>query len=281
VRADKLDIQASPANIGTSQSSEITAIVRDPTNNLVKGATIDFSLQDISGGNLSAASAVTNSQGVAKITYNSSTQTSPSEGAVVTGRLRPLKPSDPAPSQGTDTATITVGARAVDITIGTGAEIEEFDTATYALPFTVIVADSSGNPVPDAEFTLSNVATRYFKGTFAAISASCGNEDVAPQNDILDPGEDIDNDGELDPGRVATVPGTVDLDPESGSGLFRLIYPKDRGVFVEVRITGTATVAGTSTTETRTLILPVGENDVENLPGVSPYGTSASCADPN
>lgn len=281
VRADRIDVQASPANIGTSQTSEITAVVRDPTNNLVKNATIDFSLEDLSGGNLSPSSAVTNSQGVAKVTYFASTQTSATEGVVITGRVRPLKPTDPTPSQDTDTASITVGARAVDITIGTGSKIIEKDESTYQLPFTVIVADSSGNPVPDAKFTLSYVATRFAKGTFADVTATCNNEDVAPRNDILDPGEDVDNDGQLEPGRIATVPLSVALDPTDGSGQFLVTYPKDRGFFVEIAITGTATVSGTSTSETRTIPLMIKEGDEDNLPGVSPYGVVGNCADPN
>lgn len=278
VTPDKLDLQASPANIGVSQSSELTAVVRDPTNNLVKNTTVDFSLSDLSAGSLSASSAVTNGQGVAKVTYTASSQASATRGVTVTARVR----SNSAIS---NTARITVGARAVDITIGTGSEILSLNEATYQLPFTVIVADSSGNPVSDASFTLSYEPTRFFKGSIdpetgeITYAASCNNEDVN-RNDILDVSEDLDADGELEPGRVATVPTTVDLDPDSGSGRFLLTYPKDRGLWVEVRIIGTATVAGSSATETRTLILPIADGDEDNLPAESPYGVSADCADP-
>lgn len=281
IRADKVDVQASPANIATNESSEITAVVRDPTNNLVKNATVQFSLQDRTAGNLSASSAVTNSQGVAKVTYTASSQASATEGVVITGTVLPLRAGDPPPAQPSDTAKITVGARAVDITIGTGAEIINKDESTYQLPFTVLVSDSSGNPVPDAKFTLSYVPTRFRKGTlFGGITATCDNEDIAPQNDIMDVGEDIDNDGQLEPGRVATVPSEVPL-ASDGSAQFLLTYPKDRGVWVEVAITGTATVAGTSTSETRTIWLRIAEDDVENLPNESPYGVEAGCANPN
>ena len=105
---DKLDLQASPANIGVSQSSELTAVVRDPTNNLVKNTTVDFSLSDLSAGSLSASSAVTNGQGVAKVTYTASSQASATRGVTVTARVR----SNSAIS---NTARITVGATLLGI----------------------------------------------------------------------------------------------------------------------------------------------------------------------
>src|SRR5262249_53906709 len=56
-------VQASPATIPVQGSSTISAIVRDPNNNLVEGKAVDFQLTDITGGSLSVASAVTDAQG--------------------------------------------------------------------------------------------------------------------------------------------------------------------------------------------------------------------------
>lgn len=266
-----IDVQASPARIATNESSEITVIVRDPNNNLVKNATVDFTLSDGTTGNISAPSAVTNSQGIAKVTFNATSQSSATRSVTVSARVRGTSI--------TDSAAITVGSRAVGVTIGFGSQIIAKDEATYQLPFTVIVTDSAGNPVPDARFTLSAVPVAFRKGTFASTSVICPNEDVN-LNDIADPSEDADNDGVLEPGRVATVPSTVTLDAD-GSGRFLLTYPKDRGQFVQVRVIGVATVAGTETTAIRTLWLSIAEGDEDNLPGVSPYGVIGSCASPD
>lgn len=271
VTPDQIDVQASPANIAASQTSEISAVVRDPNNNLVKNVTVDFSLSDNTAGSISAGSAVTNSQGVAKITYTASTQNSASKGVIVTGRVRGTAIAD--------TADITVGGRAVDITIGIGSEITEPTSSSYALPFTVIVTDSSGNPVPSAQFTLSYVPLAFVKGPRPVPGEEpflCPNEDLPPYNDVLDFGEDTNEDGDLQPGRIAALPSTVDLGPD-GAGEFLLTYPQDRGDYVKVRVTGTATVAGTSSSESRELLLPIAEGDDEHLPVFSPYGEVLDC----
>ena len=51
-------VQASPSTISVSAQSTITAVVRDPSNNLVEGKLVTFSLADVTGGTLSVASAL-------------------------------------------------------------------------------------------------------------------------------------------------------------------------------------------------------------------------------
>lgn len=271
---DMLDVQASPAVLATNQTSEISAIVRDPDNNLVKNATVDFSLSDLTGGVLSAASAVTNSQGLAKVTYTATSQASASQNVVVTGQVRGTSISD--------NAMLTVGARAVSITLGTGAQIQAKDSSTYQDPWTVLINDSAGNPVTDAEFTLSIKSLEFRKGRRNALVSAldCGNED-GNYNDIIDPGEDKDSDGILEPGRVATVPTTVTLDAD-GTKQFLITYPKEFGDFVKVRLTGVAHVAGTETTESRDFWLSIAAADATSLPNDSPFGIdTSSCSSPN
>lgn len=277
-----IDVQANPATIATNQSADITAIVRDASNNLVKNQTVAFSLQDSTNGNISAPTAVTNSQGLARITYTSSSQVSATEGVVVTARI-PAFPAVPS-----DTAAITVGSRAVSITLGTGASLRSRDASSYAMPFTVVVTDSAGNPVQNAQFRLSVRPEEFYKGTFAgmvdvndpgASLITCPSEDVN-NNDIRDPSEDTDGDLVLDPGRVASVPATITLD-EAGAGQFELVYPKDHGLFVTVELIGVVSAAGTEATARRDVLLDVTANDFPNLPGISPYGTVQNCANPN
>ena len=271
-----IEVQASPAVIATNQSSEISAVVRDKDKNLVKNAIVEFSLSDSSSGVISSATAVTDSQGLAKVTYTSSSQSSGTHSVVVSGKIRGTSVQN--------TAQITVGGRAVGITIGTGADVVIKDTSTYQLPFTVLIADSAGNPVPDAKFTLSVRSISFFKGIRGATVSEingvkvdgCPNEDV-DLNSILEGSEDTNGNGQIDPGQVSSVPTTISID-EDGAGQFFLTYPKDYGSFVKVRITGVATVAGTDTTETRDILLRIADVDAPFLDPNSPYGATADCA---
>ena len=269
----RVTVQASPSTVAASQSSDISAVVRDVNNNLVKNQVVEFSLSDLTTGTLSAPTAVTNSQGLALVTYTAGPLNSATQGVTVTGTI--------SGTAVTDSEHLTVGGRPASIVIGTGSEIIIKDESTYQDPFTVLVADSAGNPAPDATFRLSVRSVGYFEGTFGDLSVECLNEDLN-DNDILEAnlGEDLNGNGRLDPARVATIDSTITLDPD-GSGQFFLTYPKDRGGFVNVEITGIATVSGTETTAKRTIVLRIAEEDVDNLPGVSPYGVDKNCATPN
>lgn len=271
ITPSQIEVQANPAAIAINESSEIIAVVRDVDDNLVKNTTVEFSLSDATSGNISSATAVTNSQGVAKVTFTASSQSSGSNAVVIAGKVRGTSI--------TDSAQITVGSRAVGITIGTGAEIQSKDSSTYQLPFTVLITDSNGNPVPDAKFTLGVISLSYIKGTRSSTTATCDNEDVN-RNAVLEGSEDVNGNGEIEPGPVSSVPTTVTIDAD-GAGQFLLTYPKDHGEFVTVQITGVATVAGTDSTEQRNILLPIAAADAASLPPNSPYGTSALCGDVN
>ncbi|MDP3858430.1 MAG: Ig-like domain-containing protein [Stagnimonas sp.] len=273
ITPSQIEVQANPAVIATNQSSEISAIVRDVNDNLVKNATVEFSLSDSSSGTLSSATAVTNSQGLAKVTYSSSSASSGTQAVVVTGKVRSTTIDNDA--------QLTVGGEAVGITIGTGAEIEDKDTSTYRLPFTVLITDSSGNPVPNAPFRLSVLSLSFLKGKRGEtdgesnITVECPNEDV-DRNGLLTGSEDLNTNGQIDPGSVSSVPATTKIN-DDGAGQFFLTYPKDFGEFVRVRIVGVASVAGTDTTETREFVLPIAIEDAGSLNQNSPYGANALC----
>jgi hypothetical protein len=108
-----IDVQANPFTIGPSEQSAISAIVRDASNNLVKNAVVLFDLQDTTGGQLSVASAVTNSQGRAQTFYTSSTSTSANNGVVVTATVQ----SNQAIFR---SVNHTVAQRELFLSIGTG-----------------------------------------------------------------------------------------------------------------------------------------------------------------
>lgn len=297
--AETVVVQADPAVIATNETADIIAVVRDDNLNLVADKSVEFSLSDISGGTLSSPVAVTNTQGLARVTYQSTSTTTASNGVQVTARARN---SDGTTASGQ--TSLTVGSRALRITLGTGNEIFEPNETTYQLPYSAIVTDAAGNPATNAEFQLSALPSRYFKGFYVLnvdgefvpnITAECANEDVN-RNGILDTGEDLDGDNVLDPGNIASVPRSPTLDA-SGSAQFNIQYPQDRGNWVEIELTARVTVSGSEATEKAVFTVPISADDAENPPstirpvldssgnptgqtrGESPYGHSESCTD--
>jgi Bacterial Ig-like domain (group 1) len=286
-------VQASPSTIGISAQSTVTAVVRDASNNLVEGKMVAFSLTDITGGTLSVASALTNSQGVAQTIYTASTTTSAQTGVTVTATV-----------QGTtvkDSTTITVAGITTFLSLGTGNSIAAPNATQYSMPFSIQAIDGAGNAVDGVTVNLRVTAISYRKGTMVFGTAwtppsnapVCMSEDLN-NNGILDPGEDFNGDGILEPGTVASAtPGTVTTAtaaqasatlPE-GSASFSIVYPKDHSQWVMVKLTATATVSGTESSTSTTFELPALAADVNSAtispPGfVSPYGVNP-CAVPN
>jgi len=298
----QLSLQAEPTVIATNQDSTISAVVRDANNNLVKNAQVNFNNStDTTGGTLSAPSAITNSQGVASVVYSSTSTTSAQDGVIINATVA-------GASSVTDSVALTIGSRAARIVLGTGNELFENDTTTYRIPYTAIVTDNAGNAAPDADLRLRVAPTQYSKGFYAfnedgelvqVVTVTCPNEDAnsdgilqtedVNHNCVLDAGEDTDGDsvldgedtdcdGGLDPGNVASVPsGSLPLD-EDGRADFDVLYPQDRGNWVQVRLTATATVTGTEASESATFDLKITQADASNPPGSpSPYGVISRC----
>ncbi len=305
--ADSVDIQASPTNIPASGKSTIRAIVRDENNNFVSGAAVNFFIDDVSSGTLSAATGVTNSLGAVSVDFNASASSSGTDDVRITAQVA----NNPTVQ---DSVDVTVGGQALFITLGTGNVIrgdDEGPGTTYQLPFAAIITDAAGNPAPpNTVFRLSIVSIAYQKGALDCdpvtevwfpvytvagnpgggdISFSfgdgCFSEDVNT-NGILDPGEDVNRNGRLEPGNVAVVPdvsapGVVPL--ENGVAQFEIEYPQDRANWVRVSLRATATVAGTESFTETSFVLPGSAADFTGCPdssppgSVSPYGTGDGC----
>ncbi|MGH8142378.1 MAG: beta strand repeat-containing protein [Steroidobacteraceae bacterium] len=302
-----LDLQASPATVPVQGQSTISAIVRDASNNLVQGQTVNFTLTDNTGGTLSVGSAVTDVQGRAQVVYTASTTASAANGVQIAATV--------LGTSVTNTVYLTVGGQTLFLSLGTGNTISENTSKTqFILPYAVQALDSGGNAVSGVQITLtvhslppddpapggspdftasSSVYAAYAKGIWTkgtsswvqSVAADCLNEDVDGTG-IFESSEDLNANGKLDPGDVAAVsPGTVTTD-STGSANVTITYPEDHAAWVQVRLTATATVAGTQTSTTSTFWLPMLASYLTNLtvtpPGVvSPYGIAASCADPN
>jgi hypothetical protein len=287
-----IDVQANPFTIGPSEQSAISAIVRDPANNLVKNAVVLFDLQDVTGGQLSVATATTNSQGRAQTFYTSSSTTSANNGVVITATVQ----SNPAIFANVN---LTVAQRELFVSIGTGNSIFEPNTAQYRKEFIVQVTDSQGNGVSGVTVQAGILSNAYYKGFwFFDLLASawvqnvtagpCADEDVN-RNGVLDAGEDANNSNRIEAGNIATAvaqngTGGTFVTDAGGFGIVDVFYPQDHSQWVHVTLQATTSVQGTEFAEASNFILPISGEDVDDMneapPGsISPFGLSGTCAD--
>lgn len=315
----KIDVQASPSTIATSAQSTITAIVWDAQNNLVQGQTVYFQLTDQTGGTLSAASAVTDSQGRAQTVYTATSTPSAANGVTITGTVG---------GSVTGQTSITVGGQSVFLSLATGNHVGEQNNQTqFVLPYTVTAVDAAGHGVSNVTVSLAihsfpqadvpagqlNLGSTggtsatygaYAKGTWQAVSPACNgitgsafcqvinsvcyNEDVDSSGILKSPSEDINGNGKLDPGDAATVTftGPSLVTDSNGNATFNVVYPEDHAGWIQVKLTASATVSGTESSTTTQFWLPmlaiyINSTTNGSPPGtISPYGTASACNSP-
>jgi hypothetical protein len=288
-----LELQADPFTVPTNGQSTITAIVRDAAGNLVKNQTVTFVLTDTTGGSLSVAQAITNSQGRAQTFYNASSTTSPVDGVGIDATVQGL----PAV---TDHAALTVAQRQVFISLGTGNDIFEDNPVQYRLPWVIQVTDAQGNGVDLVNVSASVLSRRYWDGTRvwngtfwetvpgieALPTAGCPDEDVN-RNGVLDAGEDANANNRIEAGNIATVAAhdvggnTVTTD-NNGFAFIDVFYAQEYAYWLEVTLEIRASVQGTEFSERSTFVLPGLATDFNKSdkqpPGLySPFGTDGLC----
>ena len=285
-----IDVQANPFTIGPTEQSAVSAVVRDASNNLVKNAVVTFDLQDVTGGQLSVASATTNSQGRATTFYTASSTTSANNGVVITATVQGTAISD--------TVRLTVAQREVFISIGTGNTIFEPNSAQYRKEFAVQITDSQGNGVQGVTVQVGILSNNYYKGfwTYDVLASAwvqnvtvgpCDDEDDN-RNGVLDIalGEDRNGSGRIEAGNIATAVaqstgnGTFVTDA-GGFGIIDVIYPQDHARWVDVTLEATTSVQGTEFASASNFRLPISADDTDDEntqpPGiVSPYGTGGA-----
>ena len=307
-------VQITPTSIGpnvagsTARQAQVRATVTDPSGNPVQGATVNFSKDaDPSGGNLSQASAVTDSNGQATVQYISGATTSSSDGVRLRGTVAGSTPAI------TSTATMTVNQSALFIALGTGNVISNLNETTYRKTWTVYVTDASGAAVPSQLLTISVLPTRYRKGSFvlagdeyvqgawngvsltpdgtlpAGAYITCANEDV-DYSGTVSVAKDVNTSGRLEPGNVISVNGganvtTITTDA-TGFALLNLQYAESYAYWVEVTLKASATVAGTESSNQSTFWAIGAKADYTEGGGppaglVSPFGENPSCLTAN
>ncbi|MEI6545560.1 MAG: Ig-like domain-containing protein, partial [Burkholderiales bacterium] len=288
------------------------ATVRDAADNPVKNSRVNFSfLADPSNGRIEPGFATTDSNGTASTVFIAGPNSSGNNAVVIAASL------PGTPSVAASQASLTVSRSVLVVRIGTGNEIEKIDSTKNGVPYTVIVSDSSGNPVKDVLIQASLVPLVYFKGRYwwnnvdqwlktnpvtgEVTNYQCANEDTNG-NGQLDPaqgatlGEDdpangIGNgDTLLTPGNPAVVAFNTGFETGKTNALgyldMRVIYPREYATWLQVRLRVTAVVAGTEGVGTATFTLPGIAGDYTSAtvapPGVfSPYGKASVCTNPN
>lgn len=301
----KISVQASPANVGvnlggaSSNSSQLIAVVRDASDNPVKGQSVSFSADaDPSNGRIEPAIATTDSAGVATVTFF--------PGANSTGNNQIILRATVVGKGVAGTTTLTASKQELMVRIGTGNKIEAGDPVSYTMLWDAVVTDSSGNPVANATVQGALVGTAFYKGRYYADGTEpnsgllpggetqgtpkykCPGEDTNG-NLRLDSGEDVNGDGQITPGNVAAVQVSANGGRTDSTGFARIEvkYPKQYANWAQVRLTVTITaIAGTEGTAVSIFDLPVAATDVDGSaapPGgyVSAYGLTADCTTTN
>ena len=303
--AATIKAQASPNSIGPNeQTSSISVVVKDANGNLVKNKRVKFVLEDVSGGSIFPATAVTDSSGSASTIY-----TSNSTSAKDAVSIEAIVEDTPAI---TDTVNITVSNRELFISLGTGNELEELDTTDYVKEYSVFVTDAESNAVENVELTVSAIPENYYKGLWVPTydgndfvlwlalgegstnfpgpvylgKTTCVNED-ANFDGILDAGEDFNGDGKLTPGNIVSISGTLVTDTD-GRSVIRVIYPQSYGHWLDVKLIVSGKVTGSESSTQAIFTLPVSIDDIneeditpptQGIGTRGPFGLSNDCSD--
>ncbi|MDM8557803.1 Ig-like domain-containing protein [Candidatus Parabeggiatoa sp. HSG14] len=242
--ASSITVQAFPAVIGvnpegeSTERSEISAVVRNSANNLVFDQEVHFRLEDITGGRLTEDVERTDDFGRVTTEYVAGPSSSAANGITVTATVADV----PTVSSFTN---LTVAAKDLFVVIGSGNELVKDEGRRYKVFHSILVTDSNGTPVNDAEVILSIYPLEYLARDFSV----CLNEDIN-RNGLLDPDEDTNNNGRLDPGNVITVDnltlvtGTQEEGGTPGFADFDVIYAIQYAQWLTAEITARTKVAG-------------------------------------
>ena len=284
---------ASPDIIGPDgQNSTISAVVRDVDGNLVKNSVVNFSVSDVSTGFVSPSQATTDSKGIATTVFTSGS-VSTQDAVVVTAFVA----DDPAID---DEVVLTVGARAFDISLGTGNELEEATSTSYLKRFGVFVSDSAGQPVSGVNLTASVAPVKYVNGGeyrtgfwvfdddasqwVAIVNQNCETEDVN-DNGILDTtprDEDTNEDGMLTPGLIGTIAfanGAAVTD-ENGYAELEYRYPRSFAIWYDAVISVFGQSTGSEASAKMRYTLSISADDVTDegaSPPANPFGVTDQC----
>ncbi|WP_252962842.1 hypothetical protein [Psychrobacter sp. PSP] len=162
----KILFQAVRSVITPGSSTELVATVKDKNDVPVEGQTVVFSrASDSSAGRLSAATAITDSKGQARVVYLANAS-SPINGVTLNARLL----NDPN-NIGSKSTTITVSKDAVYTTLTFANKISS-DDIYYTVRGSISVMDGSGRAVPNQKVSIKSYATQYAQGRVCLLDST-------------------------------------------------------------------------------------------------------------
>jgi hypothetical protein len=162
----KMLFQAVKSVITPGGSTEVVATVKDKNDVPVEGQTVVFSrTSDSSAGRLSAATAITDNKGEARVVYQANAS-SPIGGVVINARL--LDNTFGVPEK---TTNITVSKESVYTTLAFGNKLSS-DNIYYTVRGSISVMDGSGRAVPNQEVSIKSYATQYAQGRVCLLDST-------------------------------------------------------------------------------------------------------------
>jgi len=161
---------------GVSNTATLTATVTDgglPSGQPVGGANVAFAIANPtgSGETVSPVVVTTDSAGKAVTTFTSGSSSTGALGVDVYAYVLPHPIGNPVLDPYTDSVNIVVGGTAGSVALGRATVVQVKSLTEYALPMSVIVADSNGNPVPGNVVTLKVWPSFYSFGRWFGDSA--------------------------------------------------------------------------------------------------------------
>jgi len=295
----KVLFQAVRSVITPGSSTELVATVKDKNDVPVEGQTVVFSrASDSSAGRLSAATAITDSKGQARVVYLANAS-SPINGVTLNAQLL----NDPN-NIGSKSTNITVSKDAVYTTLTFANKISS-DDIYYTVNGSISVMDGSGQAVANKEVSIKSYAVEYAQGRVCLLDSNIsyqgantvdgeGNistpepktfseksivllqsnwitsEDSPEYNYILDNDDDVNNNGVLDTiNPVAIIGGTFAEDGYSfvtdaeGRADFQVRYPIRYSNWVKVRFDASTFLNGSENTQSLNYSLPYLEGDLD------------------
>ncbi len=293
-------------NSDTSDNrSELRALFLGANNSPIENVRVRFSLPDPNsiGGTLTTGTTTVYSDvnGIATSAYRPASRSSPTDGVIIDVCYDNIDFAANACPNRVST-TLTVISEALAVSIGTDNTIDEGTGGlTYVKRYVVLVVDSSGQAKEGIQLTPSIDLLSYLKGYYDGPSdwnrsspsvanpvpvggsigftgSTCENEDLN-RNGVLEAGDDINGNGQLDPRKSDVAISFVGSNRTNASGtaVLQIEYPKSSATWIDFRILVSASgVAGTEGRATSFGRLPAAASEftAQEPPSfaVSPYG---------
>jgi hypothetical protein len=333
VSANPTVVGVNTANDTTNQTT-LTAVFVGANNARVPNVRVRFDLDgdpNSVGGSIGSGTQMlySDANGVASTNYTPGTIASPTNGVAIRA-CWDYNDFAVGTCPNHVATTLTVVAQALKVSIGTNNKIGTDHALTFYKDYVVVVNDAAGQAVKGVLVTPSLDLTAFYKGYYdgnstgglkagvwyfhdvtgdgpyswtgagwqdnfgaAGTRPSCPNEDEN-RNGVLEAGEDLNQNGKLDPSGVTITALDSSGNPVSGgaqtdgSGLMtvRIEYPRNYATWVDYAITVTAKVAATEgkAVYVGTLVGSADELNDSSVPpsfAESPFGISQGCTNAN